>query len=221
MLKPLQDAYYGWKYFHLPQKRLHILAWYLQDQKKDAEARVPKIAENLNSLNNKRKVIQKEIGLISKNNYPCSECVGSCCLGAYNHFTAVDFIIRHYSSNPLKEYGLISRDSEFLNNFSSLKNHLKYFLANHQSAKNKGISKSSVCSYLTKTGCALPFGDRPIHCVIFACKLFRDSLELEQNKFKQLLYLLKEMELIEYAAFKLYKNDKLGFRVLLKYWTCI
>jgi len=58
--------------------------------------------ENLRKLNKNRIDIYKKAGESNSSiSAVCEKCNGKCCQGPYDHFTAIDFWLRKYSSNPL------------------------------------------------------------------------------------------------------------------------
>ena len=220
LVKPLKDAFYSWKYFHLPQRKLHILAWHLQNEEIKSAEFSPAVIRHLNALNNKRIKIQKEIGNISKYNNTCKRCKGNCCLGDYNHFNAIDFAVRKYSNNLLNDYGRISEQNKLLDNYFALRNHLKYFFAILGLFEFTELSRSNTrCPNLTEKGCILSYKDRPIHCVVFTCRAFRESLR--NDEFTKLACLSKELQSIAYEIFRLCKTHARYHKILFQYWMCI
>jgi hypothetical protein len=111
-----------------------------------------------------------------------------------NLFTAVDYVIRKYSDKPLTSYGYIPESHELLSNYNGLKKQLRYFLkSSHLSEPS--FSAKQKCSHLTENGCSLPVEDRPIICLVFTCKEFRDGLPYKE--LIKLVNLMIEIQSIE------------------------
>jgi hypothetical protein len=223
MLKFLKYGFYAWKYFHLPQRKLHILAWHFQSEEIKSVEFIPASIEYLNFLNNKRMNIQKEMGNISKDNDACKKCMGLCCssIAPCGPFEAIDFLVRKYSNNPLEDYRRIPK---LQSNYSLLINHLKYFFAILGLCKLTEplkLDKAYVCPFLTEKGCILSYEDRPITCLLYTCEAFRKSLP--NDKFIKLAYLTKELQSIGYETFRLYKKGRTKdhLKILFQYWICI
>jgi hypothetical protein len=157
------------------------------------------ILPELLSLNERRKAIQKEILFLSSESDTCKNCPTSCCRGNYNHFTIVDYIIRMFSDKPIKEFG---------------KNQLKppslYYMVYERIIKPRSVktvsepvSESALkCPNLTVNGCAFPAEDRPIRCVLYTCRAFRNSLS--NKSFRKTAILTKELSTISASAFKVF-----------------
>ena len=147
--------------------------------------------------------------------------MGKCCLGDRDLFTAIDFMARKYSDNPLVDFGIISKQNELLSNYHALIKHLGYFFATIHLSKLNELSKTDKkCSHLSEKGCNLFFEDRPIHCVIFTCKKFRASLP--NKELVKLANITKEMQSIEYEVFKSYNvSFYLRFKAMMDCAICI
>jgi len=188
----LKDAFYAWKSFHLAQRKLYLVSWYLQQ---DLESK--KLQQNpqqLTALNNKRMLLQKEIAVASRKSNACSKCRGRCCSGDHNLYTALDCVIRSYSDKPLTSYGYLPQGHELLSNYSALSKPLRYLLKSSHISDGSFASKK-MCAKLTETGCSLPVEDRPIICSIFTCKEFRDGLPYKE--LIKLVNLMIEIQSIE------------------------
>lgn len=121
------------------------------------------------ALDNKRRDIQSRIASISKTiGIICQSCGGICCFGSYNHFSAIDFWLRKYSSHPISNYG-----NEM---------HIPLYIQVLRDRFNLNIKKPTYiiprngCSHLNKEGCNISPEDRPIKCIAFTCRKFRENL---------------------------------------------
>ena len=146
--------------FTLPGRRFHKIAYRLQD-----------LPVRLNLLNDRRKELQTEIVTICRSSDACRECGGLCCRGQYNHFTAIDFLVREFSDNPIREFGSIQKIESLIDLFrhrivSALRRNRRYV--------PKDVNTR--CPNLGANGCSLDPENRPIRCVIWTCGLFIDSL---------------------------------------------
>jgi hypothetical protein len=126
--------------------------------------------EELRSLDERRKKIQKEILSLSSASEICRTCPVSCCRGNYNHFTVVDYVIRIASDKPIHEFAESTPKPPSL--FELLAVKLKFY---KPPTIFPAAGHDRHCSYLTPSGCALSVEDRPIRCVIYTCQAYRNS----------------------------------------------
>ena len=218
--KFFKNAIFTWKYFHLSEKKLHIIAWHLQNEEVKSIKFSKSSIIQLNSLNNKKIDIQKEIGNITKYNNTCKKCGGECCQGDYNHFTVLDYLIRKYSKSPVNKYGKIWKPP---NIYSLLKNKLKSFFATQGLFKRflertNDLDVASRCPDLTEERCIFSPEDRPMRCIVWTCRAFRRKLQ--HDDFCKLAYDTKKLQIIGYEIFKLYKKKVPVFKTLFQYWIC-
>ncbi len=149
-----------WDYFHKPDTVFLNLSYKLQQ-----------LPSQLLALDDRRKKVQIEILSLSAKTDICRTCPKSCCRGNYNHFTMVDFIIRIFSDLPINEIGMVNRPSSL---FSSAL--IKYGFFKPQKQAGMIQQLGSRCPNLTQIGCSLSPEARPIRCVIYTCRSFRQSL---------------------------------------------
>jgi hypothetical protein len=147
-----------WKSFQRPVRRVQIHAH-----------RLYPIAQCLTKYNERRESIQKKIFILTNNIDICSECQGACCRGNYNHFTAIDYFIRCFSENPIKEYGALWKPEPAASVF------FKKLLSTFKASESDLKALNTACSQLTSNGCKLKPEHRPIFCVLWTCKKFRNS----------------------------------------------
>lgn len=151
-----------WKLFHGPLRYYDGTCYRLNN-----------LAAQLNRLNERRKSIQREIIALSEGNQACAECQGLCCKGDYDHFTAIDYLVRRFSNNPIEQYGGIwKRDSILLRVWKEIRRPGKRDMV-LSDAGNTG------CINQTDFGCSLKQEDRPIRCILWTCKAYRKSLSRE------------------------------------------
>lgn len=215
MFRSFRDAYYAWRNFHLTQRRLHMISWAIQQELQKEKLALD--ADILCALNNRRRLIQREISIISKQSQACSECMGKCCSGDHNLFTAVDQVIRKYSTEPLLSYGYLPKENELLSNYNSLKEHLRYFLR-FCGLSSYTYSANKRCSHLSERGCDLSVENRPILCLIFTCKKFRD--ELPDKELIKLANLTMEIQTIEYNILDFF-SKRSRFKTNIRCALCI
>lgn len=176
-----------------------MISWALQQEVKKDDFVLD--AGILCSLNNRRRLIQREISIVSKQSRACCECMGKCCSGDHNLFTVVDVVLRKYSSEPLRSYGYIPKENELLSNINSLKEHFRYLL-NYCGLSSYSYTANKRCSHLSDRGCDLSVENRPLLCLIFTCKKFRD--ELSDEELVRLGNLTMEIQTIEYKILRLF-----------------
>ncbi len=205
MFRLFVDAFYSWRFFHLAQRKLHLTSWFIQEELRTKRLKPDFVL--LKILNIRRVEIQRGISEISRQSDACSKCMGKCCTGNRNLFTALDFLIRKYSSKPLTSYGMIPEQNELLSNYHAVLKHTTYFAKTLGLSKNLGCSSKKKCRHLTQKGCSISSEDRPILCLIFTCKEFRD--ELPYKSLVQLAKLIMEIQSIEQSVQELFSKSSL------------
>ena len=176
-----------WVLFHKPERRYHKLSFNLLT-----------IESQLNDLNEKRRIIQRKIIELSKDVEVCKICKGACCQGEYNHFTAIDYLLRMFSDNPIKGYGDLWKPK-------SINSLILDKIKRTSEAENGGNKKLETgCPNLTLNGCNLEPEDRPIRCILWTCKDFREALP--RNDLKEIGNLTKELYAISDRAIKLFQK---------------
>ncbi len=153
--------------------------------------------KTLVSLNERRQNIQKEIDKLNASlSTVCSDCKGSCCLGAYNHYTAIDYWLRKYSSPPLEAFGI----EMFFPWYIHL---LRERLGLHINSQSK-VPRNG-CPYLSERGCKIEVYDRPIKCLAFTSRKLREAMSKEQRK--QYKRLIEELYSISRSTFNILKKE--------------
>jgi len=157
------------------------------------------ILPELLSINERRKSIQKEIISLSSDNETCKNCPTSCCRGNYNHFTIADYIIRMFSDMPIKEFqGNLIKPPSLLH---MIYERIRSPRSTPVVSKPVSIYESR-CPNLTTFGCAFPAEDRPIRCVLYTCRKFRQSLQA--STLKRTAILTRELSATSVCAFKVF-----------------
>jgi hypothetical protein len=211
----LTDFFLAWRAFHLTQRRLYTVSYALQ--KAQAQNKLDFSPKNLDALNRKRMFLQQEIARVSSKSKACCVCMGRCCSGDHNLFTAVDYNLRRCSNKPLTSYGFIPKENELLSNMTSFRKQLRYLLKSSR-LSDSTFNVKQRCAHLTEKGCSLAIQDRPIICLIFTCKEFRDGLSY--NELIELANLTIEMQTIQNKLIDLLAG-KPRFMTLLKNAVCI
>jgi hypothetical protein len=196
MLRNFKDGFLAWRAFHLAQRRLYILSWFLQQEKSPNTF----YSQEIEQANRERMIVQKAISRLSSKSKACTQCMGRCCSGDHNLFTAVDFALRKNSNKPLTCYGYIPESNELLSNYSWLKRDFSYFLSSSNIAESQFYANRK-CDKLTDWGCSLPPEDRPIICLTFTCKEFRDGLS--NDDLTELAGLTMKVQSIQYSTLHL------------------
>lgn len=153
---------HSWRLFQKPERNYHLLSYRLTDT-----------ARRMNELNERRREIQRSLAEVAGDIPICATC-GACCKGDYDHHTAVDFLVRSFSDSPLKGYGSIWRPK-------SLHTMVLDSLRPPSNISGSGGRKAHLehlegCPELGPKGCNIPVEDRPIRCVLWTCRAFRDAL---------------------------------------------
>lgn len=156
------------------------------------------LSKQLNHLNENRKITQRKIIELSKDNKECTTCQGLCCQGDYNHFTAIDYLIRLFSDNPLEGYGVLWTPKSIA---AILLSKIKALLDRSSSTERTSNTK---CSYLDFNGCYLKPEDRPIRCVLWTCRGFRQSLP--PHTLMEIGILTKELSSISCQVLKSFRK---------------
>jgi hypothetical protein len=145
-------------WFTLPTRLFHMSAYNLQA-----------LPSKLNVLDDNRRQLQKEIVALCRETDVCLQCQGLCCRGNYNHFTTIDYWIRRFSDKPIDEYGDLPRIEPIASLFW---NRIVAFMS---LAPDFNVTDTK-CPNLLPSGCALQPEDRPIRCVIWTCRTFKNVL---------------------------------------------
>jgi hypothetical protein len=181
------NIFQTWFLFHRSERHFHTISYRLLD-----------LSSRMNALNERRKSIQKEIIALGKSSEACLVCQGLCCRGEYNHFTAIDYLMRRFSDKPIEEYGTLWKPQPVL---FLLMNKFKEVLSRSQSTSQ---TPSSKCPDLTLTGCTFKPEDRPIRCVLWTCKTYRNSLSA--NELILIGKLTRELASISSETIKIFKS---------------
>lgn len=127
----------------------------------------------------------------------CAECRGKCCRGSYDHFTAIDYWLKKYSKKPLPGYGdelgtpwyvVLLKERFGMSAFSEVSSH--------------GYG----CPNLGDYGCKLEMKQRPIKCVVFTCRRFRNSMKHEERE----IYagVIRNLLKVSLATFDVLKKER-------------
>ena len=182
------NKYRVWRLFHKPERHFHMLSYRLLDT-----------GRKLNELNRRREVIQRKIVELSKDLTICSECKGGCCRGNYDHYTMIDFMIRSFSDKPLKGYGNIWKPKSL---FALASDNTKIFSVSKASNYK---TEEEGCPHLSFAGCTLDIEDRPIRCVIWTCRDFRESLP--DDELIEIGALINELDSISGEVVKIFDQS--------------
>lgn len=147
----------SWFKFNMPERRFHQLSYRFAD-----------LAVLLNSLDDRRRVLQRDISLLGNDTDECRVCPGRCCRGDYCHFTVIDYLIRMFSDRPVPGYGGIWKPDPLID--------IVLGKGAPVSRAAGGPLLDTKCPELGDTGCRLEAADRPIRCILWTCRAFRESL---------------------------------------------
>jgi hypothetical protein len=153
-----------WHFFHRSERHYHQLSYRLMDA-----------AEVLNRLDARRRQLQGEVAELGRNLTVCATC-GECCRGAYDHHTSVDYLLRLCSDRPLKTYGRIWKPKSFFT--LVVDNVVSLF---RKAEINRKGGELTGCPDLGPTGCLMAVEDRPVRCLLWTCRAFRDALSEEER----------------------------------------
>lgn len=177
-----------WFLFHKPERHYHKLSYSLVNT-----------SHLLNKLNNRRRSIQREIYELSENSgntrAVCEKCQGACCKGEYDHFTIIDFLIRSFSETPLAGYGDIWKPKSFCSLIFG------QILASQRKEINVNLTHG--CPHLGNTGCNIEVEERPIRCILWTCRDFREAIP--HDNLIKIGRLIKELDLISNKVVNLFK----------------
>ena len=182
------NIYRTWRLFHKPERHYHKLSYKLES-----------MSCRLNELNNRRKIIQREIDELSKSNSVCAKCQGACCKGEYDHFTAINYLIRSFSDNPLKGYGDLWKPIPL---YALI---LKKIMPSSKNISSGDIKQINGCPHLSTLGCNLEVEDRPIRCVIWTCRDFREALP--HRNLVKIGKLIKELDSISKKVVRIFNKS--------------
>ncbi len=160
-----------------------------------------KSQNSLAELNEQRREVQEKCGSYNDDALykTCVECQGACCQMVYDHFTAIDFWLRRYSSEPIEDFG-----NEILKPWY-LRLIRERFEWNNICPEPEAEVFRTGCPELGDKGCLLPIQDRPIRCVPYTCRAFRNRMKREQKE--SYAEMIRELHRISYAAFNILKKE--------------
>jgi hypothetical protein len=158
--------------FHLPERQFHQASYEIQEYNLNTSLLV-----DFSELNKKRIDISNKISEIGKSNRVCADCGGRCCQGDYNHFQIIDYIMRFNSNSPIGEFRKVNKPPSLS---SLLLNRAKAIIRrNHEVRAIYRPKKKNCSNFIPAFGCCLPPEDRPIFCLIWTCRAFRDGLKTD------------------------------------------
>lgn len=157
--------------FNLPNRNYYKNAYTLQN-----------LYVRLSVNNDRRRELQKEIVTLCRKSNACLECQGLCCRGNYNHFTIIDYVMRSASDQPITEYGSVTRLKPWM---ETLANKIRSLINKEQHYVPK--ETGTRCPNLGPEGCIFTSENRPVLCVLWTCKFFRNSLNDEDLSKLELL----------------------------------
>ncbi len=146
----------------------------------DKEYEVSEDARNtLRQLNRDRIACQIKIGNLNLSSFAqCDICNGKCCDKSSDYyFTPIDFWLTKYSSFDVQSYLDDSKKPlqfYFKNRFKPLWVRVNPLVKIENHVKINVPKKG--CSHLGDDGCKLPYFNRPIKCVIYACPRLKQSM---------------------------------------------
>lgn len=173
-----------WNLYHRSERHYHKLSYQFRN-----------INSIVNELNDRRKTIQREIADLSKGNGECAECQGACCRGDYDHFTVIDYLIRTFSDKPLNGYGDLWKPRP-------LQSLLADLIRSKKSARGGNSNQTATCPHLDASGCNLKIEDRPIRCILWTCKDFRNALP--RTSMIKVGLLMKELDSLSRLVVRVY-----------------
>jgi|WetSurMetagenome_2_1015567.scaffolds.fasta_scaffold95090_3 hypothetical protein len=128
------------------------------------------LAVELNSLNERRGVLQREYKNL-KQSSNCAECKGRCCTDEFApYYSGIDALLRMFSDRPVRE---IHRwKARPLGTVL-----LERIRPNGKSPTGaSAAAQVSWCANLGPEGCLLAAEDRPMRCILYICPEARRSL---------------------------------------------
>lgn len=186
-----------WNLFQIPDRKFHLLSYRIQNKLPQLDE-LQKIRPQIMDINERRRIIQKEIGHLLESADVCGRTCFWCCTGGLFHphypYTSIDYVLQLFSERPIKEIREREKpDSFFIFAFNKFKN----MLSTDDSWRNS--KNPPHCPYLKDTGCEFLPEDRPIYCIIFTCPILRQALPNDDLikmgvMIKELVSLVKEVD---------------------------
>lgn len=130
----------------------------------------------LRKLDKQRAAYQETIGGLNLQSLGCQTCKGRCCdKQPERYFTAIDYWLAKYGERqthpfdapiPFRlRYYLLSPLRYVVDKFSP------------ERATGKKQASEEKCALLGEEGCMLPYSDRPMKCVVYACEPMRAAID--------------------------------------------
>lgn len=191
---------FNYWYFSRKYAQIEKLSCYCQYIFRDDHDLSKSGKEKLVLLNLKRIELQKMIGEITILNYSiCNKCTGKCCRGQAKYFfTALDFWLRKFSSNPVSDFGHVAYRPWYF----YLNRRFQQVVSRITPGEK---DQRGFCQYLRKNGCKLNVDDRPIKCLVATCQKIRQAMDASaKSKYGSLIY---ELFLVSLSTFDVLKNE--------------
>ncbi len=159
----------------------------------------------IKQLNERRVNIQKMIGRYNLSlSSVCEECDGKCCKDSIEYyFTAIDYWLRKFTSNPIINFSLSLTKPWFHSIIRIIKNLSLRILRIYPREKDPGLKKD--CDCLGNHGCKLSFADRPIKCLVWTCYKLKQAMG-EQTKIEY-GRLINELYFVSCDTFDILKKE--------------
>lgn len=160
----------------------------------------------LERLNRERIACQQKIAALNLPSFArCYDCKGACCRKPSEHyFTAIDYWLRRHSPNEVMEYageGPLPLHRYYRTRFNSAWKRLLPSSTEQRTAR----PQEGRCSHLGDHGCRLPYAERPLKCLLYACPGLKRSLDDPTRR--AYVEAIKELQQISISTFNVLKLE--------------
>lgn len=177
----------------------------------------------LRSLNEKRALCQSRIGQLNLSGLAdCRACQGRCCDSPSDeYFSPIDYWLRKYVDSHECFYSprMIETPGYYVRRrlelFARVLGSIPARILGRSSKKGfpvaairyqRSAKLRSGCQFLDQSGCSLPYADRPIRCVIYACPRMKRGLK--QPARSQYSREIDELYHISIATFRILRGEE-------------
>jgi len=108
----------------------------------------------------------------------CNSCATGCCREPAEHyFTVIDFWLRKYTDHKVSTFSQAPFKPLHQYYRSRLAAALRPRSLDETDMADEAVGKRAPCAHLGATGCTLPYAERPLKCLIYACPELKRSLD--------------------------------------------
>lgn len=160
----------------------------------------------LERLNRQRIGCQQRIAALNLPSFArCGDCQGACCREESEHyFTALDYWLRRGTPHHVERFA--GKKPLALHHYFGQRLFAGWQrLTGPSSPPVAPQHRGTGCAYLTEHGCRLPYAERPLKCLLYACQGLKSSLDEPTRQ--TYIKTTKELQQISRDTFNVLKQE--------------